>query len=76
MYAFNTSPYRGSYMTDLVKGEVEVNSALRVRRIERGEIDIETQVQTFRQEMCDIGAAMNTLFVLSVSASLEFSPNT
>src|SRR5262245_26975352 len=36
MFAFNESPYRGAYMTDLFKGEVEPDSGKLRSRIKSG----------------------------------------
>lgn len=63
-YAFNQSPYRGAYMTDIVKGEVDANSSNIRNKIKSGEIDIAKHVNVFQTEMEDLGATRNTLFIL------------
>jgi hypothetical protein len=64
MYAFNNSPYRGAYMTDLLKGIVQAKSQEILSKIKRGEIDVREHVQSFREEMDTIGATSNSLFIL------------
>lgn len=64
MYAFNDSPYRGAYMTDIIKGEIEAKSEKLKRRIKRGEVDLQNHVSTFRSEMDDLGVNQQTLFIL------------
>jgi hypothetical protein len=64
MYAFNWSPYRGAYMTDLLKGIIQPNSALIMRDIRSGEIDMIREISKFRGEMQMLGAGKDTLFVL------------
>ena len=63
-YAFNQSPYRGAYMTDIVKGEIDANSGNIRTKIKTGEIDIAKHVAIFQTEMEDVGATRNTLFIL------------
>lgn len=64
MYAFNQSPYRGAYMTDLIKAYVEPNSARLRQQLLRGHVDLPAHVATFREEMKDLGANIHTLFIL------------
>jgi hypothetical protein len=64
IHAFNQGRFRGSYMTDIVKGEVEVNSANIDQRIRSGDLDIDRHVHDFVMEMNDIGADANSLFIL------------
>jgi hypothetical protein len=64
MLAFNASPYRGAYMTDLIKNESDPDSGRLSQRIQDGAIDVQHHLATFREEMRDIGATDRTLFVL------------
>lgn len=64
IYAFNHSPYRGAYMTDLVKGEIDPNSASLSRRLRSRDIDVNEHVRSFRREMDDVGAKDESLFIL------------
>lgn len=63
-YAFNWSPYRGAYMTDLLKGIIKPNSALIMRDIRAGEIKVAKEISKFKVEMQMLGAGKDTLFVL------------
>ena len=62
--AFNQGPYRGAYMTDLIKGEVEVSSATLMRRIRTEQIDLSRHIADFKTETKLIGATRESLFVL------------
>jgi hypothetical protein len=64
MFAFNNSPYRGAYMTDLIKGEIEANSGRMSARIRNGKVDIQKHINTFRAEMHDVGVQQYDLFIL------------
>lgn len=64
MFAFNESPYRGAYMTDLIKGEVEPNAARLLARIKSGSIDIQKHLDSFRTEMLEVGVQKHSLFIL------------
>jgi len=64
MYAFNDSPYRGAYMTDIIKGEIEAKSGKLKRRIKRRDVDLQKHVSTFRCEMNDLGVNRQALFIL------------
>jgi hypothetical protein len=63
-FAFNESEFRGAYMTDLIKAEVEVSSAELMRRIRNGSINIGPHLAFFRQEMADVGATGESNFIL------------
>ena len=64
MYAFNQSPYRGAYMTDIIKDYVEPNSARLRKQLLSGQLDAASALQIFREEMKDLGANDHTLFIL------------
>lgn len=64
IHAFNNGEFRGAYMTDIVKGEVEVRSDNIKKRIKSGELDIHKHVDAFKVEMSDIGADECSLFIL------------
>ncbi len=63
-YALNWSPYRGAYLTDIIKGEFNVDSGNVKKKIARGEIKIETHLIAFRDEMDDWKVRPNALFIL------------
>jgi hypothetical protein len=63
MYAFNKSPYRGAYMTDLIK-EVEVDSGMLWARIKNRPDYVDEQIAKFRHEMDDVGVQKHALFIL------------
>lgn len=64
MFAFNGSPYRGAYMTDIIKGEIEANSGRMSARIRKGNIDVQKHIDTFCAEMHDVGVQQHDLFIL------------
>lgn len=64
MFAFNDSPYRGAYMTDIIKGEVESKAGRLLARLRNGSIDVQKHIDAFRTEMFDVGAHEHSLFIL------------
>ncbi len=64
MFAFNDSPYRGAYMTDIIKGEVESKAGRLRTRLRDGSIDVQKHIDAFRTEMFDVGAHQHSLFIL------------
>jgi len=64
MFAFNESPYRGAYMTDVIKGEVEAKAGNLLARIRTGTVAVAKHVDTFRAEMHDVGVREHALFIL------------
>lgn len=64
MFAFNDSPYRGAYMTDILKGEVETKAGRLRKRIRNGSIDVKKHIDAFRAEMVDVGVREHSLFIL------------
>ena len=64
MYTFNESPFRGVYMTDLIKSYVEPNSARIREQLRKGHVNLPSHVTSFRKEMQDLGANDHTLFIL------------
>src|SRR5438105_4020841 len=64
MYAFNQSPYRGAYMTDIIKAYVEPSSARLQKQLVSGQLHVLSHVETFYDEMKDLGANNHTLFIL------------
>lgn len=61
MCVFNNSSYRGAYMTDIIKREVEVNSRKMLLRIKNKECK---HIKRFNVEMQRLGAPKHALFVL------------
>ncbi len=64
MYAFNRSPYRGAYMTDLIKGEIDPSAAALSQRMRNGTISVGVHVRAFCEEMRHVGVRRETLFIL------------
>jgi hypothetical protein len=64
MYEFNESTYRGAYMTDIIKGEIETKSTGLLLRIQNGEIDVRKHINILHTEMNDLGAHQHSLFIL------------
>jgi hypothetical protein len=64
MYAFNESPFRGAYMTDLIKGEVETKAGRLSAKVSSGGINLRKHVDTFRAEMGGVGVHEHSLFIL------------
>jgi hypothetical protein len=64
MFAFNDSPYRGAYMTDIIKDEIETSAEKVLDRIEDGSIDLQRHISAFRDEMLDVGVHKHSLFIL------------
>lgn len=64
IHAFNQGEYRGAYMTDILKDEVEVDSSNIRKKIKSGELDINHHVDAFKTEMKDVGASKDSLFIL------------
>ena len=64
MYAFNQSPYRGAYMTDLIKDHVESSSERLRQQLLGGHLGLTSHLETFQEEMKDLGANNHTLFIL------------
>ncbi len=65
-YAFNTSPFRGAYMTDIVKGNenAEVKSSKVVDDIRAVNINIADHTIRFQKEMNLVGADSETIFLV------------
>ena len=63
-YAFNYGPYRGAYMTDIIKNEVVKKTSEIERKIIRKEINIDEHLSVFKKEMKEIGADRGSLFVI------------
>jgi hypothetical protein len=64
MYAFNDSPYRGAYMTDIIKGEIEAKSERLKERIQEGQVDVQKHIAAFHSEMDDLAVNKQALFIL------------
>ncbi|MBK8467050.1 MAG: hypothetical protein IPL32_14610 [Chloracidobacterium sp.] len=64
IYAFNDSPYRGAYMTDLIKGEIEPKSYKLIQMLRSDPVKTRKHIEVFRDEMSDIGADSQSLFIL------------
>ncbi len=63
-FAFTGTPYYGAYMTDVVKDVAIVKSLDLVRYLREHPSVIDTQMATFRDELCDLGCAKPTILAL------------
>jgi len=73
MFAFNDSPYRGAYMTDIIKGEVESRAVRLLARLRNERIDLRTHIDAFRTEILDVGAREDSLSSYSARMWLSSS---
>lgn len=64
MFAFGDSPYRGAYMTDIIKDVVGPSEVDVWKRMMDGTIDVQTQIKKFRTETDKVGVRRESLFVL------------
>ena len=55
-YALRDSPYWGGYMTDIIKNHPEKKSKELVKYLEKHPDEVQSNVESFRQELRDIGA--------------------
>ena len=55
-YALRDSPYWGGYMTDIIKNQPEKNSDELVKYLKTHPDEVQSNVESFRQELRDIGA--------------------
>jgi hypothetical protein len=60
----NQTALRGAYLTDLFKGVVAVSSKEFMQKIRDGMVDIDYQVNLFRQEMTDIKLNPESILVI------------
>ena len=60
-YALRDSPYWGGYMTDIIKNQPEKNSDELVKYLKTHPDEVQSNVESFRQELRDIGAEKPTL---------------
>ena len=54
-YALRDSPYWGGYMTDIIKNQPEKNSDELVKYLKTHPDEVQSNVESFRQELRDIG---------------------
>jgi hypothetical protein len=55
-FAFTNTEYYGAYMTDIIKGVVEVDSKNIPKHLEANPGVLEQSLKIFREELCDLGA--------------------
>ncbi len=55
-YAFNDSPYYGAYMTDIIKGQQEVDAKNMMQHLKANPEDVPRNVDIFREELRDLRA--------------------
>ena len=55
-YALRDSPYWGGYMTDIIKNQPKKNSDELVKYLKTHPDEVQSNVESFRQELRDIGA--------------------
>ena len=67
-YAIRDSPYWGGYMTDIIKNHPEKKSKDLVKYLKTHPDEVQSNVESFRQELRDIGAKKPTLVAFGVDA--------
>jgi len=67
-YALRDSPYWGGYMTDIIKNHPEKKSDVLVKYLKTHPDEVQSNVESFRQELRDIGAKKPTLVAFGVDA--------
>ena len=60
-HAIRGSPYHGGYMTDIIKNHPEKKSGELVKYLKTHPDEVQSNVESFRQELRDIGAEKPTL---------------
>ena len=55
-FAFSNTEYYGAYMTDIIKGVVEVDSKNIPKHLKAYPDVLEQSLKIFREELCDLGA--------------------
>ena len=68
MEKYNDSPYRGAYMTDILKDWVEVDSSEIERSVKENPERLQENIELFLQELADIGAEDSEVFVFGNAA--------
>ena len=66
-YALRDSPYWGGYMTDIIKNHPEKKSKELVIYLKTHPDEVQSNVESFRQELRDIGAKKPTLVAFGVA---------
>ena len=66
-YALRDSPYWGGYMTDIIKNHPEKKSGELVKYLDSHPDEVQSNVESFRQELRDIGAEKPTLVAFGVA---------
>ena len=66
-YALRDSPYWGGYMTDIIKNHPEKKSDVLVKYLKTHPDEVQSNVESFRQELRDIGAEKPTLVAFGVA---------
>ncbi|SVD45636.1 uncharacterized protein METZ01_LOCUS398490 [marine metagenome] len=67
-YALRDSPYWGGYMTDIIKNHPEKKSGELVKYLKTHPDEVQSNVESFRQELRDIGAEKPTLIAFGIPA--------
>ena len=67
-YALRDSPYWGGYMTDIIKNHPEKKSDELVKYLKTHPDEVQSNVESFRQELRDIGAEKPTLVAFGIHA--------
>ena len=65
-YALRDSPYWGGYMTDIIKNHPEKKSDELVKYLKTHPDEVQSNVESFRQELRDIGAEKPTLVAFGI----------
>ena len=67
-YAFAGTPYYGAYMTDLIKGAVELKSGTLMRQIRSNQSLVTENVSRLLEEFDDLGCASQTVIAFGRDA--------
>lgn len=67
-YAFTNTEYYGAYMTDIIKDIETVSSAELIRHLKASPTLVRTNVETFREELRDLGSQRPTILAFGSTA--------
>ena len=67
-HAFMGTEYYGAYMTDIIKGLVEIDSKNVIKHLKDNPCTLETSLKIFREEIADLGVAAPTFLIFGAVA--------
>jgi hypothetical protein len=67
-HAFIGTEFYGAYMTDIIKGLVEVDSKNVIKHLKNNPDSLETSLKTFREEIADLGVTASTILAFGAIA--------